>query len=93
MNDQLYSFQELRKKFNWKTDCTGTMKDKIIFAGARGVAIEPIQREGVKWLFKIVNTPEECFTQKEILKKYNLDNYLDKVIPNFVNFIRKTKFL
>lgn len=81
----LYTFNELKEKFNWDQTREISKKEQIRYANSHGVDIEEIGGRPTK--FKILNNPENCFTQIEIQKKYNWETSYN--VPNFINYANK----
>lgn len=81
----LYTFNELKEKFNWNQERAISAKEQIRYAKSHGVFIEEV--EGKPKKFKILNCPEKCYTQLEIQKKYNWETSYN--VPNFINYAEK----
>lgn len=81
----LYTFNELKEKFNWDQTREISKKEQIRYANSHGVDIEEVGGKPTK--FKILNNPENCFTQIEIQKKYNWETSYN--VPNFINYANK----
>ena len=84
---KLYTFNELKKKFNWTIDEYLRPQEKIQYAKQHGINIAREEGNSAQRSFYILDE-EEFFTQKEILKFYPELNR-NYVIPNFVNFAKK----
>ena len=77
MIDNCYTFEELKNKFNWDKN-TWSIPQQINYAKTNGVEIEPAFKKG-RTYFKIVDE-FHVYTLDDLIKEFNLSNYL-KVAP------------
>lgn len=82
----LYTFNELKEKFNWDQEREISKKEQIRYANSHKVNIEEVGNERPA-KFKILNNPDECYTQIEIQEKYNWDTNYN--VPNFLKYASK----
>lgn len=94
MIEGLYTFKELIDKFQLRDPEYNMTKDaQIKWIAARGIFIEAIKKDKQSWLFKVLNDVDNTYTQQQIIKKYNLTEDENKVIPNFLDFAEKRGIL
>lgn len=82
----LYTFNELKEKFKWEQNREISKKEQIRYASSHRVQIEEVGNERPA-KFKIVNRPENCYTQLELQIKYKWETSYN--VPNFINYAKK----
>ena len=78
-----YTFEELIQKYNWPIKRYINIQEKIKYACSHGVHVEVIDNKH----FKIINNPDQCFTQAQIQEKYGWES--THTIPNFLQYAQK----
>ena len=65
-----YTWKELKEKYNWEQKRSISIQEQIRYAQSHGVNIEQIENT-FPTQFKITNNPDKCFSQRQIMEKYN----------------------
>ena len=72
MNNEIYTFNELKEKFNWSINRDICQSEQIKYAGSRRIKIQPTGYKNNSNAYKIIDGPENIYTKQEILSHYDL---------------------
>ena len=88
MLKNLYTIKELQEIYGWEPFKNANGVDRqISHAASRGANIIPIEKDGKVWKFKLLNNPEKAYSQKQLLKKYNMNEDIN--IHDLVTYMEK----
>lgn len=88
----MYTFDEIAIKYNWekRDNPRESIQRFESYARSHGVYLQWIVGTSKPRKYEILNNPEECFTQTQLIEKYGLEN---KSYPNFISFMAKRGIL
>ena len=83
MEEKLYTFQQLKEKFNWNIIRDISVSEQLKYAKSHGVNIEFVKKEKRTNLYVIRNDINNTFTKAQLLEKYG---WISNSVPNILKY-------